>query len=152
MVGEKEKLVGKGQPLPRIAAASPLDGRRAQIQWQDGRQVQVDLAPAFTSLRIFRRVRDDDALFGTLTVDEYGDALVWEDGAELSAVWIEELAAATLGNAEFREAMDTLHLTLDGMAARLGIARRLVADYRKDKPIPKHIALATRYLLSRLAA
>ena len=47
--------------------------------------------------------------------------------------------------------MDRLHLTLDGMAARLGVARRLVADYRKDKPIPKHIALATRYLLERKA-
>jgi len=37
---------------------------------------------------------------------------------------------------------------LDGMAARLGVARRLIADYRKDKPIPKVVALATRQLLS----
>lgn len=56
------------------------------------------------------------------------------------------------GQRQIPDAMDKLHLTLDGMAARLGIARRLVADYRKDKPIPKHIALATKYLLSRLAA
>jgi hypothetical protein len=33
------------------------------------------------------------------------------------------------------------------MAAALEISRRLVADYRKDKPIPRHIALATRYLI-----
>jgi hypothetical protein len=43
--------------------------------------------------------------------------------------------------------MDELTLSLDGMAAQLGIARRLVADYRKDKPIPKSIALAVRYLV-----
>jgi len=87
-----------------------------------------------------------------MQVSEYGDCLEWEDGAELSAVWIEELAEESLNNAEFRDAMDKLNLTLDGMSARLGIARRLVADYRKDKPIPKHIALATKYLLLRLAA
>jgi len=48
--------------------------------------------------------------------------------------------------------MDALQMSLDGMAARLGIARRLVADYRKDKPIPKTVALATRYLLEQRKA
>jgi len=43
--------------------------------------------------------------------------------------------------------MDELGNSLDGMAAALQISRRLVADYRKDKPIPRHIAFATRYML-----
>ncbi|GAC1045900.1 hypothetical protein [Rhizobium sp. No.120] len=33
----------------------------------------------------------------------------------------------------------------------LDISRRLVADYRKDKPIPRHIAFATRYLVDQQA-
>jgi hypothetical protein len=70
----------------------------------------------------------------------------------LSAAWIEELIDDPLDNAQFREAMNKLHLSLDGMAARLGVARRLIADYRTDKPIPKHIALATRYLLQQRTA
>lgn len=145
---ESEKLVGRGKPLPRIRSAKPLDRRNALIQWKDGGEVVVDLSPAFTTLRIFSALRKDDELFQTLRVDEYGDALVWDDGAELSAMWIEELAAASLSNAEFRDAMDSLQMTLDGMAARLGVARRLIADYRKDKAIPKSVALATRYLLT----
>ncbi len=124
----------------------------ARILWKTGIAEWVDLTPALANHRAFVRLRSDDALFARLRVSEYGDCLEWDDGSELSAVWIEELAEETLDNAKFRDAMDKLHLTLDGMAARLGIARRLVADYRKDKPIPKHIALATKYLLSRLAA
>lgn len=75
------------------------------------------------------------------------NALEWADGSELSAVWIEELALGSLDNAEFRAAMERMNMSLDGMAGYLGIARRLVASYRKDKHIPRHVALATRYLL-----
>lgn len=124
-----------------------MRARMVAIQWRDGRICEVDLAPAFANLKIFRRVREDDALFQTMSVDEYGDALVWDDGAELSAMWIAELAEASMSNTEFRAAMDDLRHTLDSMALRLGVARRLIAEYRKDKPIPKHIALATRHLL-----
>lgn len=144
----EERLVGRGKPLPRIVAAKPLSARNASIEWKGGGTVVVDLGPAFVTLKVFRSLRTDDALFQTMKVDEYGDALIWQDGTELSASWVEELAWASMENAEFRDAMDQLRLTLDGMAARLGIARRLIADYRKDKPIPKVIALATRYLLS----
>jgi hypothetical protein len=47
---------------------------------------------------------------------------------------------------EFRWIMQELNATLDSMAAALGVARRLFADYRKSKPIPRHIALAARML------
>ena len=112
----------------------------------------VDLTPALASHRAFVGLRLDDNAFRAFAVSEMGDALEWPDGAELPSTWIEELADASLDNAEFRDAMDTLQMSLDGMAARLGIARRLIADYRKDKPIPKHIALATRYLLEQRKA
>ena len=39
-----------------------------------------------------------------------------------------------------------------GSRYELHLARRLVADYRKDKPIPKTVALATRYLLEQRKA
>ena len=38
------------------------------------------------------------------------------------------------------------------LASTLEISRRLVADYRKAKPIPRHIALATRYLVEHAPA
>lgn len=146
-----DEFVSAGRPLRRIWKATPLSGRNAQIVWNSGESQVVDLMPALASHRAFVQLRTDDVLFGTLRASDEQDSVLWANGLELSAAWIEEIADAPLDNAEFREAMDRLHLTLDGMAARLGVARRLVADYRKDKPIPKHIALATRYLLERKA-
>lgn len=142
-----------GPPLPRIASAEPLDRRNIRLSWRgNSGPIVVDVAPAFANLRIFKRLRTDDELFRRLAVNEDGNALEWPDGAELSAVWIERLAAATLDNAQFREAMDEMKMSLEGMAAHLGVSRRLIADYRKDKPIPKAVALATRYLLERRRA
>lgn len=148
-----DEWITVGKPLPRIESARPLDHRNVSLLWRgQTRPVVVDIGPAFMNLRIFARLRVDDAFFKTLKVNEDGTALEWDDGAELSATWIEELADGSLSNDEFRDAMERMKMSLDGMAAHLGVARRLIADYRKDKKIPKHIALATRYLLLQRTA
>ncbi len=120
-----------------------------EVVWANGDVQTIDLTPAIVGHRHFVRLRNDPGMLSLVAVGEFGDALVWPTGEELSAVWLEELAPASLDNAEFRQAMDELQFSLDGMAARLGVARRLIADYRKDKPIPPSIAMATRYLVER---
>jgi hypothetical protein len=147
-----EDFIQVGKPIPKIARASALEGRLVEVEWVDGGRFVVDLMPALASHKGFVRLRTDDELFQTLSVGEYGGYLEWSDGSELSSAWVEELRDASLNNEEFREAMDRLQMSLDGMASRLGIARRLIADYRKDKPIPKTVALATRYLLEQRKA
>ena len=141
-----------GKPILKIASVRALGGRVVEIEWGGGDRSIVDLMPALASHKGFVRLRTDDELFRTVAVGEYGGYVQWADGAELSSVWVEELRDASLNNEQFREAMDQLQMSLDGMASRLGIARRLVADYRKDKPIPKTVALATRYLLEQRKA
>lgn len=136
-------------PLPRIETAEPLDGRKVHVTWRDGTSQVVDVAPALTSRRVFLRLRTDDELFQTLRVNEDGNAIEWDDGAELTAIWIERLAPTSLKNDEFRDAMDRLGYSLDGMASRLGLSRRLIASYRKDKPIPETVGLAVRYLIDK---
>ena len=84
-----------------------------------------------------------------MRVNEDGNAVEWDDGAELTAIWIERLAPTSLQNEEFRAAMDQLGYSLDGMASRLGLSRRLIASYRKDKPIPETVGLAIRYLIDK---
>jgi hypothetical protein len=147
-----EDRIVVGRPIPRIADARPLEDRLVHVVWKGGTEQEVDLLPALLGHRAFVRLRTDDQLFRAMKVSEFGDCLEWPDGAELSAVWIEALASAPLDNGQFRDAMDKLELSLDGMAAHLGVARRLIAGYRKDKPIPKYIALATRYLLEQRKA
>ncbi|QND51376.1 DUF2442 domain-containing protein [Phyllobacterium sp. 628] len=142
-----DDIISVGAPLPRIEKATALDERKVLITWRTGETQIVDTMPALASKRIFIALRTDDALFQTLKVNEDGNAIEWDDGAELSAMWLERLAPANFNNEEFRDAMDTLGMSLDGMAATLEISRRQIADFRKDKPIPRHIALATRYLV-----
>jgi hypothetical protein len=137
-------------PLPRIESAAVAEGRKVAVVWRTGHQQTIDVWPALVSRRVFIRLRTDDLLFGTVRVNEDGNALVWDDGAELSAVWLERLAPSAIENQEFRDAMADLGLSLDGMAARLGMSRRLVADYRKDKPIPEVVGLAVRQLVNQL--
>ena len=143
-----DDIISVGSPLPRLVKAEALDGRRVRVVWRDGTSKVVDLGPVLESRRIFIPLRQDDALFRTLAVSEEGDAVVWPgDDLECSAVWIEALPSDDFENADFRAAMDQLGMSLDGMAAALEVSRRLVASYRKDKPIPRHIGLATRYLV-----
>jgi hypothetical protein len=136
-------------PLPRLDKAEPLEGRSVLVTWRDGTEQAIDVSAALASKRIFLRLRTDDALFRTLKVNEDDNAIEWDDGAELSAIWLERLAPSSVRNEEFRHAMDELGFTLDGMAARLGLSRRLIADYRKDKPIPETVGLAVRYLVDQ---
>lgn len=142
-----DDIIAVGDPLPRIAGAEPLDGRKVHVRFEDGASKVVDLAPALASRRVYIPLRDDDTLFRTLRVSEYRNAIEWDGGLDFSAIWLDRLPAVDFDNAAFRQAMDELDMSLDGMAAQLEISRRLVADYRKDKPIPRHIALATRYLV-----
>ncbi len=145
-----DEMITVGRPLPRIDRAEPLNDRVVRVWWQGGEgPVDVDVGPALVSRRVFAPLRTDEALFRSLQVSQYGDCLEWVGEIELSAVWVERLAEAALNNAQFRDAMDEMEMSLDSMAAYLGLSRRLIANYRKDKPIPKTVALATRHLLEQ---
>lgn len=147
-----DDIITVGKPIPRIASVQALDGRKVEITWKDGGRKVVDLTAPFASRRIFIPLRADDALFRNLRLSEYGDAIEW-DGPDLEfpASWLDRLPDIEFTNEDFRHAMDTINLSLDGMAAELGLSRSQIAEYRKNKPIPRHVALATRYLLERAA-
>ncbi|MGE6743324.1 DUF2442 domain-containing protein [Allorhizobium pseudoryzae] len=144
-----DELISVGEPLPRIRMVEPLDDRLLRVTWASGQEQVVDLAPALLSRRVFMPLRQDDALFRAVTVEEFGTAIEWPGGIDFSALWLSKLPPVDFGNADFRKAMDELGMTLEGMAAALEISRRQVADYRKGKPIPRSIAYATRYLVDQ---
>ncbi|MDM9626193.1 DUF2442 domain-containing protein [Rhizobium sp. S152] len=147
-VSTRDEVISVGKPLPRISGVEPLDARNIRITWQTGETVTLDLAPALQSRRIYIPLRGDDLLFRQVAVNEYGDGIEWPvEDLEFSAAWLESLPSIEFSNADFRTAMERLGHSLEGMATALQISRRLVADYRKDKPIPRHIAFATRYML-----
>jgi len=142
----ENEIIIVGELLPRISSVHLLDARQVRIDWAGGVSRVVDLMPALASHRAFIALRSDDGLFQTVQVNADGNALEWADGSELSAEWVERLPSCVMANSEFRAAMNDLQMSLDGMAAALQISRRMIAEYKKDKPIPRHIAYATRYL------
>lgn len=113
-----------------------------------GRTDRVDLAPIIFTYRVFRPLRDGTIPFDAVRLGACGGSIRWEgnDDLDIGAETIEDLAAATMTNAEFSDFLRRNRLTLDAAAAQLGIARRRVAYFAKDREIPRYIALACRQL------
>ena len=142
-------LVRGARQLSKIAEVEPLAGSHVAVTWYAGDREVIDLTPVLLSRRSFFPLRTDEALFRTVFISKHGIALQWSNGVAISAAWIAELRPLNFTNNDFRIAMNYLQMSLNGMAARLGISRRLIADYRKDRPIPPTIAYAVLYLLAQ---
>ena len=90
-----------GIPLPRIgrlvSTARPLG---IVVEWANGFRTgieTIDLSPIIYSYRIFRPLRNNQALFQTARLINDGDAVAWDGpDLELSAEAIEALAEQTI--------------------------------------------------------
>lgn len=144
--------VSVGEPMPNIERVSPKEPYRVDVFWRSGRRQGrsslVDLAPLILSKKIFVPLRDNDTLFRTVHVVEGGAAIAWGDGSEIdmASTTIESLADETMTPADFAEFLRRNELSFDSAAAQLGISRRLVAYYAKERTIPRYISLACAYL------
>ncbi|MCJ2071562.1 DUF2442 domain-containing protein [Methylobacterium sp. J-030] len=152
-VDEADAIVTMGQPLPKLASVVPADRPYTVIvTWAAGARLgctdKVDLAPVIFTFKVFRPLRDGSVPFDAVRLGAWGGSIRWEgnDDLEIGAETIEELAAAAMTNVEFSDFLRRNGLTLDAAAAHLGIARRRVAYFAKDREIPRYIALACRQL------
>lgn len=103
----------------------------------------MDLTPVIMQYGVFQPLRGDIKLFASVQLGEDGDLLIWDNGRiDMAATTVERLAAESMTNAQFRKFLERHSLTLDAAGAVLGISRRQVAYYAKDRPIPQIVALA----------
>jgi hypothetical protein len=82
--------VNTGVPLPRISQIELADvPNTLVVAWAEGeragRRDHVDLSPIINTYKIFRPLRNDDALFKTARLIEDGDVVAW-NGADLEIV------------------------------------------------------------------
>jgi len=145
-------VIKAGDPLPRIASVSPREKFAVAVRWKDGREQIVDLAPDIFTYRFDKPLREDAALFASAHVTDGGAAIAWgdEEQIDMPATSLERLAAESMEPADFSAFMRRHQLTLDSAAAQLGLSRRLIAYYASERSIPRHVALACRYLDARL--
>lgn len=146
-------IITVGRPLPKLAEVSPGPGRfKVAVRWasggRTGRMDTVDLAPVIYTFKVFKPLRDGSVPFEDVQLGEWGASVVWpgHDDLDIGAETIEEMAEAAMTNADFSTFLKRNNLTLDAAAAHLGIARRLVAYYAREREIPRYIALACREL------
>jgi len=134
----------------RVANVVPLEGRKVHLFWHSGLDEIIDLKPLL--IRFSRRpVASRELLFRTVKPSVDGRAVVWDDGSEIGLSWLQDLALARMTSEEFREALGKLSLTVEEAAAHLGVSKRSIAGYRRDREIPRAIVLAVRFMLQRRA-
>ncbi len=141
-----------GEPMPSIEKVAASDATRVLVTWGSGSRkataTDVDLAPLIYSRKVLAPLRNDPSLFQTVHIVEGGAAIAWGDGDEIdiAATTVERLADESMTPADFSAFLQRHSLSFDAAAAQLGISRRLVAYYVKEREIPRYIALACAYL------
>jgi len=147
-------IISVGEPLPLIADVSAADDYSAVITWRSGARAglveAVNLAPHILTFKLYRPLRENRHLFETVHVTADGAAIGWgrDDEIDMPATAVERLATDVMSNDDFAGFLARNNLSLDAAAGQLGISRRLVAYYAKNRPIPRYIALACRYIES----
>lgn len=92
MAGDNDEWEEAGAPIPLIADARTLHGRNIEVTWRTGEHAVIDLSPIIESHRVFARLRDDDAYFATMLIDQRGACVYWPEGANvaISTDWLQE--------------------------------------------------------------
>jgi hypothetical protein len=147
------EVITIGEPMPRLASVASHGAYEIVVGWAAGSTRAhnadlVDLAPLVLTHKLYKPLRDNLDLFNTVHMIEHGSAVAWgdDDAIDMAATSIERLAEEQMSTADFRAWLEQHKLTYDAAAARLGISRRLVAYYADERPVPRYIALACRYL------
>lgn len=142
-------VIDTGIAMPRVASVSPLSAYNVEVEWaaghRAGKREVIDLAPIIGTYTIFRPLRNNAALFGTVKVIEDGGVVAWDgDDLELAADALEDLAEQTMTPSEFTAFMKRFDLTETAVAAILGYSRRQIGYFKTTGPIPRVVALACK--------
>ncbi len=140
-------IIDSGISLARISEVVPLGDHQLAVTWSEGVRSGeteiVDLSPAIAAYKIYRPLRDNDALFRTAHLTQDGDVVAWKaDDLEMTAELIQELADQTMTPIDFAEFLKRNDLTQEAAAMILGRSRRQIGYYLTTGPIPRVVALA----------
>jgi hypothetical protein len=142
--------------LPRIAAVSAYGRSGLRLAWKGARAgtaTTLEVGKLMTTKRLKAALAP--GTFARVEIADWGSAVTWPNGAELSALvlWLAALDAA--GRADVREFVAwrlDAGLTLDQAAEALDLSRRTVANYSDGRhPVPRTVLLAIRHLAAQAA-
>src|SRR5262249_44989663 len=134
---------------------TPLANLMVEVTWSEGprasRTEKVDLAPLINSMKFYRPLRDDEALFQTVHIVDDGEVLAWgeNDAIDMAATSVVRLAEDMMTANDFRAFLRFVNYTQNTAAAQLGYSRRQIGYYLKGDPIPRVCVLACQTLKLR---
>ncbi len=128
--------------IPNIKAVHPDAGRRLAITWKGGAESIVDVSGHLAEYVVFARLRQDDELFRTVEVGEWGWCVHWSDDMEISADTLWRLTLEQ--GAEWLRGWRTARRMTQSEAARaLGVSPRMWRYYEAGSHLlPKTVRLA----------
>jgi hypothetical protein len=143
-------------PMPRMASVEVVRHLVIRVTWSAGirasRTDTVDLSPLIISLKFYRTLRTDHALFRTIHLVEGGTILAWGDNDEIdmAADSVEQMAEESMTPDDFRVFLKSNSLTHTEAAAQLGYSRRQIENYLSgNELIPRVVVMACFGLTAR---
>ena len=127
---------------PNIRTVCADQGRRLAIAWKGGAESVVDVSGHLAEYAVFAPLRQDDELFRTVEVGEWGWCVHWSDDIEISADTLWRLTLEQ--GAEWLRAWRTARRMTQAEAARaLGVSPRMWRYYEAGSHLlPKTVRLA----------
>jgi hypothetical protein len=143
-------------PMPKIAKIEVADHLVLRVAWSAGSRENrvdvVDLSPMINTFKLYRPLREDEALFRSVHLIEEGRILAWGDDDQIDMVAdnVQELAEETMTPDDLREFLKISNLTQAEAAALLDRSRRQIANYLSgSEPIPRGFVLSCFGLVAR---
>ena len=141
---------------PRIEAVTALPGMILEIHWRAGRMTRASLGGLVRASQGLAALADEK-LFKRAKVIDWGLAVGWPGGIDLSARMLDRLAREQAGDympaSAFLAWRRSEGLTQRGAAAALGLSPRMIKYYESgEKPVPKTVKLACRGFSGGVAA
>jgi hypothetical protein len=127
---------------PNIRTIHVDGGRRLVITWKGGAESIVDVSKLLVDYAVFASLRNDDDLFGRVTVGEWGWCAHWSDDLEISSdtLWRLALEQGSLWLRAWRAAHN---MTQAEAASALGVSPRMWRYYEAGSHLlPKTVRLA----------
>ena len=136
--------------MPRLASVKAAGELCVKVRWAEGSRKgsseTVDLAPLVEQFKFYAPLRKNRKLFGSVSLEDDGEVIVWGDGEiDMPATSIERLANEQMTGDDFCQFLKRNNLTRSAAAAELGRSLRAIQSYTASKePIPRIVALACR--------
>lgn len=92
-MANQDDIISVGDPIRRLRAVRPGEGRSVILTWEDQTVTEADLSAHLARFRVFAPLADDE-VFSSVLMDEWGWAIYWPSapGAAIPSDLLDKLS------------------------------------------------------------